>query len=57
MEIHGLIINELEDEEDALKQCVLTCRLYRHLAQVLPFKSIVLELLAGTESNPARILC
>ncbi|KAF9556596.1 hypothetical protein CPC08DRAFT_820366 [Agrocybe pediades] len=56
VEIHGLIINELEDEKDALKQCALTCRLYRHLAQTLLFKAIVLELLPEPESNPAQKL-
>ncbi|KAF9556622.1 hypothetical protein CPC08DRAFT_90652 [Agrocybe pediades] len=40
VELHGAIVNELKDEKDALKQCALTCRLYRHLAQELLFKSI-----------------
>ncbi|KAF4616404.1 hypothetical protein D9613_008861 [Agrocybe pediades] len=40
VELHGTIVNELKDEKDTLKQCALTCRLYRHLAQKLLFKSI-----------------
>ncbi|KAF9539574.1 hypothetical protein CPC08DRAFT_824544 [Agrocybe pediades] len=53
-EIHELIIKELNGEDDALKQCALTCRLYRHLAQVLLFNSVVLQFLPG--SNPAQKL-
>ncbi|KAF9545292.1 hypothetical protein CPC08DRAFT_716230 [Agrocybe pediades] len=41
-ELHEIIIDELEGEEDALKQCALTCRFYRHLAQRLLFKSVEL---------------
>ncbi|KAF9556593.1 hypothetical protein CPC08DRAFT_711088 [Agrocybe pediades] len=53
-ELHELIINELDGEEDALKQCALTCRLYRHLAQALLFSSVVLQFLPG--SKPAQKL-
>ncbi|KAF4616317.1 hypothetical protein D9613_008808 [Agrocybe pediades] len=40
VELHELIVNELEGETEALKQCSLTCRLYRHFAQRLLFKSM-----------------
>ncbi|KAF9540218.1 hypothetical protein CPC08DRAFT_756257 [Agrocybe pediades] len=53
-ELHELIINELEDEEDTLKHCALTCRLYRHPAQRLLFKVVVLQF--RPELNPARKL-
>ncbi|KAF4616362.1 hypothetical protein D9613_008843 [Agrocybe pediades] len=34
-ELHELIINELDGEEDALKQCALTCRLYSPAEKLL----------------------
>ncbi|KAF4616632.1 hypothetical protein D9613_008797 [Agrocybe pediades] len=43
LELQEVIVNELEGENEALKQCALTCRLYRYLAQKLLFKSVVLE--------------
>ncbi|KAF9541902.1 hypothetical protein CPC08DRAFT_756116 [Agrocybe pediades] len=52
VELHERIINELDGEEDALKQCALTCKLYRHLAQTLLFKAVVLQF--QPESNPAK---
>ncbi|KAF9559415.1 hypothetical protein CPC08DRAFT_763292 [Agrocybe pediades] len=41
VELHKLIVDELEGEKKALKQCALTCRLYRHFAQKLLFKKVV----------------
>ncbi|KAF4616363.1 hypothetical protein D9613_008844 [Agrocybe pediades] len=52
VELHERIINELDGEEDALKQCALTCKLYRHLAQTLLFKAVMLQF--QPESNPAK---
>ncbi|KAF9539575.1 hypothetical protein CPC08DRAFT_770948 [Agrocybe pediades] len=52
VELHELIINELEGDEDTLKQCALTSKLYRHLAQERLFKDIDLEFLP--HSNPAK---
>ncbi|KAF9554123.1 hypothetical protein CPC08DRAFT_821876 [Agrocybe pediades] len=43
LELQEVIVNELEGENEALKQCALTCRLYRYLAQKLLFKIVVLE--------------
>ncbi|KAF4616405.1 hypothetical protein D9613_008868 [Agrocybe pediades] len=41
VELHKLIVDELEGEKKTLKQCALTCRVYRHLAQKLLFKSVM----------------
>ncbi|KAF9559413.1 hypothetical protein CPC08DRAFT_763290 [Agrocybe pediades] len=45
VELHELIVNELEGETEALKQCSLTCWLYRHFAQRLLFKSMMFKFL------------
>ncbi|KAF9566598.1 hypothetical protein CPC08DRAFT_758926 [Agrocybe pediades] len=42
-ELHALILNQLEGENMVLKQCALTCKLYRHLAQKILLKSVVFE--------------
>ncbi|KAF9553922.1 hypothetical protein CPC08DRAFT_713339 [Agrocybe pediades] len=42
VKLHKLIINELEGETKALKQCALTCKVYRHLAQKNLLKSVLL---------------
>ncbi|KAF9559414.1 hypothetical protein CPC08DRAFT_763291 [Agrocybe pediades] len=39
-ELHEVIVNHLEGDNWTLKQCALTCKLYRHFAQPLLFKSI-----------------
>ncbi|KAF9545290.1 hypothetical protein CPC08DRAFT_393094 [Agrocybe pediades] len=61
VELHKLIIDELEGETEALKQCALTCRVYRHLAQKHLLKSVVLmsrnsagveEFVAFLEASP-----
>ncbi|KAF4616684.1 hypothetical protein D9613_008811 [Agrocybe pediades] len=44
VELHEHIVNMLEGKTEALKQCSLTCRLYRHFAQKLLFKSIAFDL-------------
>ncbi|KAF9556626.1 hypothetical protein CPC08DRAFT_711123 [Agrocybe pediades] len=44
VELHGHIVNMLEGETEALKQCSLTCRLYLHFAQKLLFKSMEFDL-------------
>ncbi|KAF9545293.1 hypothetical protein CPC08DRAFT_755724 [Agrocybe pediades] len=43
VELHKLIVDELEGDKKALEQCALTCRLYRNLAQKLLFKSVAVE--------------
>ncbi|KAF4616624.1 hypothetical protein D9613_008799 [Agrocybe pediades] len=50
VELHKLIIDELEGETEALKQCALTCRVYRHLAQKHLLKSVML--LSRMTRNP-----
>ncbi|KAF4616705.1 hypothetical protein D9613_008806 [Agrocybe pediades] len=42
-ELHKLIVDELKSEKKALKQCALTCRLYRHFSQKLLFKKVVFK--------------
>ncbi|KAF4616905.1 hypothetical protein D9613_008744 [Agrocybe pediades] len=41
VELHKLIVDELEGDKKALEQCALTCKLYRNLAQKLLFKSVL----------------
>ncbi|KAF9556623.1 hypothetical protein CPC08DRAFT_820385 [Agrocybe pediades] len=43
VELHEFFINALDGDRQALKQCALTCRLYRHLAQRLLLRSITLS--------------
>ncbi|KAF4616343.1 hypothetical protein D9613_008827 [Agrocybe pediades] len=51
-EIHEMIINELDGETEALKQCALACRVYRYGAQKLLFNKLTLDFSPG--SNPAQ---
>ncbi|KAF4616858.1 hypothetical protein D9613_008746 [Agrocybe pediades] len=50
-ELHALILNELDGENTVLKQCALTCKLYKPLAQKLLFKEVVFEF--SHDFNPA----
>ncbi|KAF9566600.1 hypothetical protein CPC08DRAFT_703967 [Agrocybe pediades] len=52
-ELHALILTELNGEKATLEQCALTCKLYRHLAQKLLFKSVVLEFSYMPTGTPA----
>ncbi|KAF4616904.1 hypothetical protein D9613_008745 [Agrocybe pediades] len=51
-ELHELIVDNLEGEDDALKQCALTCRSFRHSAQKNIFKSIVFDF--SNDCNPVE---
>ncbi|KAF9566592.1 hypothetical protein CPC08DRAFT_758920 [Agrocybe pediades] len=51
-ELHELIVDNLEGEDGALKQCALTCRLFRHSAQKFLFKSIVFDF--SNDCNPVE---
>ncbi|KAF9554126.1 hypothetical protein CPC08DRAFT_197461 [Agrocybe pediades] len=42
-EVHALILDELAGDNTALKQCALTCKLYRPIAQKLFFEEVVFK--------------
>ncbi|KAF9554133.1 hypothetical protein CPC08DRAFT_197682 [Agrocybe pediades] len=49
-ELHEVIANNLEGDKNALKQCALTCQLYRPLAQKILFETVVFRVSADFNS-------
>ncbi|KAF9538151.1 hypothetical protein CPC08DRAFT_771165 [Agrocybe pediades] len=56
IELHELIVNALDGEEQALRHCALTCKLYRPLAQRLLFKHLEINFQSCSDMDPEIFL-